>query len=166
MQLFIAPGDELPIYRQIMRQITDAIAGGRLGPGEKLASQRDLAEQLVVSPLTVKKAYDELEREGLIRTERGRGTFVGERAAVDPERQRQHLRAGARRLLSRARLSGVSLAEVIALLHEVEAELGLAPAGDGLGSTGGFGSGGGDGPPAPLSDHPFDQPHDQEEPES
>ncbi|MGB6002439.1 MAG: GntR family transcriptional regulator, partial [Thermoanaerobaculia bacterium] len=64
MQLHIATGSELPIYRQIMRQITDAIAGGRLRPGDKLTSQRDLAVQLVISPLTVKKAYDELEREG------------------------------------------------------------------------------------------------------
>ncbi|MGB5881665.1 MAG: GntR family transcriptional regulator, partial [Thermoanaerobaculia bacterium] len=84
MQLHIATGSELPIYRQIMRQITDAIAGGRLRPGDKLTSQRDLAVQLVISPLTVKKAYDELEREGLIRTERGRGTFVASGApAID-----------------------------------------------------------------------------------
>ena len=70
MQFVIVPGSELPIYRQIMRQVTDALSGGRLKPGDKLTSQRELAEQLVVSPLTVKKAYDELEREGLITTER------------------------------------------------------------------------------------------------
>ncbi len=124
MQIVISAGSELPIYRQVMRQITDAIAGGRLRPGDKLTSQRELAEQLVIAPLTVKKAYDELEREGLIRTERGRGTFVTSAASpLDPVRQRERLRDPARQLLSRARLAGVPYEEVIGLLEEIRAEL-------------------------------------------
>ena len=124
MQLHIVPGGELPIYRQIMRQITDAIAGGRLQPGDKLPSQRDLAVELVISPLTVKKAYDELEREGVIETRRGRGTFVDSVAtAADPARQRERLRGPVRRLLTQAHLSGVALAEVETLLREVAEEL-------------------------------------------
>ena len=124
MQLHIATGSELPIYRQIMRQITDAIAGGRLRPGDKLTSQRDLAVQLVISPLTVKKAYDELEREGLIRTERGRGTFVAAGApTVDLAEQLERLREMARRLLSRAHLIGVPLPELVKLIEEAEAAL-------------------------------------------
>jgi GntR family transcriptional regulator len=124
MQLHIATGSELPIYRQIMRQITDAISGGRLRPGDKLTSQRDLAVQLVISPLTVKKAYDELEREGLIRTERGRGTFVASGApAIDREEQLERLREMARRLLSRAHLIGVSLPDLVELIGEAEKDL-------------------------------------------
>ena len=124
MQLHIATGSELPIYRQIMRQITDAISGGRLRPGDKLTSQRDLALQLVISPLTVKKAYDELEREGLIRTERGRGTFVAAGApAIDRAEKLERLREMARRLLSRAHLIGVSLPELVELIGEAEEEL-------------------------------------------
>ena len=119
MQLVIVPGSDLPIYRQIMRQVTDALSGGRLRPGDKLTSQRELAEQLVVSPLTVKKAYDELEREGLITTERGRGTFVTAKAsAVDPREQRERLRPMVRQLLSRARLSGVAVEALAELLDE------------------------------------------------
>lgn len=124
MQLHIATGSELPIYRQIMRQITDAIAGGRLRPGDKLPSQRDLAVQLVISPLTVKKAYDELEREGLIRTERGRGTFVAAGApTIDRGEQLERLREMTRRLLSRAHLIGVPLPDLLELIEEAEAEL-------------------------------------------
>jgi len=124
MQIVITAGSELPIYRQLMRQISDAIAGGRLRPGDKLTSQRELAEQLVIAPLTVKKAYDELEREGLIRTERGRGTFVTEAAlALDPVQQRERLRDPARQLLSRAHLAGVPFDEVVSLLEEVRAGL-------------------------------------------
>lgn len=121
MQFVIVPGSELPIYRQIMRQVTDALSGGRLQPGDKLTSQRELAEQLVVSPLTVKKAYDELEREGLISTLRGRGTFVTAAAvATDPRQQRERLRPVVRQLLSRARLSGVTVEAVAKLLYEEE----------------------------------------------
>ena len=121
LQLHVNPGDELPIYRQIVRQVTDAIAGGRMTAGERLPSHRDLAEQLVIAPLTVKKAYDELEREGLIETQRGRGTFVSERVpAVDPAERRERLRDPAQRLLSQAALSGVPFNDVVQLLKELE----------------------------------------------
>jgi GntR family transcriptional regulator len=121
MQLHINPGDGLPIYRQIMRQITDAIAGGRITPGEQLPSHRDLAERLVIAPLTVKKAYDELEQQGLIVTQRGRGTFVCERPpAVEPAQRRERLREAAQRLLSQAALSRVPFEEVVSLLEEIQ----------------------------------------------
>ncbi len=121
MQLHINPSDELPIYRQIMRQIIDAVAGGRLEAGAQLPSHRELAEQLVIAPLTVKKAYDELERQGLIETHRGKGTFVSNRLPdVDPAQRRERLRDTAQRLLSQAALSGVPLAEVIGLLEEMQ----------------------------------------------
>jgi GntR family transcriptional regulator len=121
VQLLVNPADELPIYRQIVRQVTDAIAGGRLQTGEKLPSHRDLASHLVIAPLTVKKAYDELEREGLIRTERGRGTFVSERPpTLDRAAVRERLRDAAQRLLSQAALAGVPLAEVQQLLEEIQ----------------------------------------------
>ena len=121
MQIYIHPGDEIPIYRQIVRQVTDALAGGRLKPGERLPSHRELAAQLVIAPLTVKKAYDELEREGLIDTQRGRGTFVAEapprRDAAD---SRERLRDAAQRLLSQAALAGVPFAAVLSLLEEID----------------------------------------------
>ena len=124
MQFVIAAGGELPIYRQLMRQVTDAIAGGRLRPGDRLSSQRELAERLVISPLTVKKAYDELEREGLIHSERGRGTFVAAGAErADSGRQRERLRDEARSLLHRARLAGVTYEELERLLRQIHAQL-------------------------------------------
>lgn len=120
MQLYVNPGDELPIYRQIVRQIADAIAGGRLEAGARLPSHRDLAEELVIAPLTVKKAYDELERDGLLVSQRGRGTFVTETLpSFDLARGLERLRDTAKRLVSQAALLGVPFEEVIRLLEEI-----------------------------------------------
>src|SRR5471030_1617263 len=98
MHLRVSPADELPIYRQIMRQIVDAIAGGRLAGGARLPSHRELSEELVIAPLTVKKAYDELEGLGYIESQRGRGTFVCARLPrTNPADQQDQLREAARK---------------------------------------------------------------------
>ena len=129
MQLLINPSDELPIYRQIMRQITEAIAGGRLKSRDKLASHRELSEQLVIAPLTVKKAYDELEALGYIETQRGRGTFVSASLPeLDLADQTGQLQQSARRLLAQAYLAGLSLADVVKLLQEADHQLTEGPA--------------------------------------
>lgn len=66
----------LPIYEQIVEQLSGAIARGELALGEKLPSVRDLAQGLKAAPNTVVHAYQELERAALIETRRGQGTFV------------------------------------------------------------------------------------------
>jgi GntR family transcriptional regulator len=124
MQMVVQPADELPIYRQIMRQIVEAIAGGRLRHGDKLTSHRELAEQLVVAPLTVKKAYDELELLGYIETQRGRGTFVCSRPPkVKRTEQRERAKAAARKLLSEAYLGGLSFEDVAEALRQADQEI-------------------------------------------
>ncbi|MEO8595335.1 MAG: GntR family transcriptional regulator [Candidatus Solibacter sp.] len=129
VQLLIHPADEVPIYRQIMRQITDAIAVGRLKAGEKLPSHRELSEQLVIAPLTVKKAYDELELAGFLETQRGRGTFVCARPPhPNLAQQRDQIRDQARKLLAQAYLAGMEYADVLALLEEAERSLQAATA--------------------------------------
>jgi GntR family transcriptional regulator len=120
----IAPGDDAPIYRQLVRQVREAIAAGRLAAGDRLQSHRELAQQLVISPLTVKKAYDELERAGLITTARGQGTFV--RAGVaraSAKQRREGLRADVRRLVHEAHLSGVEPEALLVLVEEETARL-------------------------------------------
>lgn len=66
----------VPIYRQIQDQIRYAVVAGQLQPGEQLPTIRALAVELSVNPNTVIKAYSELEREGILTTEQGSGTFV------------------------------------------------------------------------------------------
>ncbi len=124
MYLVVSPSDELPIYRQIMRQITEAVAGGRLKAGDKLPSHRELSETIAVAPLTVKKAYDELEALGFLETQRGRGTFVrAELPRADRGAQMGRIRSEARRLLSQAYLAGLGFADFIEVLREADAEL-------------------------------------------
>src|SRR5579871_5166555 len=72
----------VPIYRQIQDQIRYGIASGRLLPGEQLPTVRALAVDLKVNPNTVIKAYTELERQGILTTEQGSGTFVAALPAV------------------------------------------------------------------------------------
>ena len=124
MRFQINPGDELPIYRQLMRQVIDAVAGARLRPGDKLPSHRELSQELVIAPLTVKKAYDELEREGYIETVRGQGTFVGEQTrALTATARLERLRPLAQRLLHEATLLNVELKHVQKLIEEENVRL-------------------------------------------
>jgi GntR family transcriptional regulator len=124
MFLHINPSDELPIYRQIVRQITDAIAGGQMKAGEKLPSHREMAAEVVVAPLTVKKAYDELEKAGLIETRRGLGTFVAESLPAGTRADAsERLRDAARRIVTQARLAGLEPADLNELLQQVWEEL-------------------------------------------
>ncbi|MEM9378956.1 MAG: GntR family transcriptional regulator [Planctomycetota bacterium] len=76
MHLRIEQNSGLPLGPQIVGQLKLAIASGRLVPGERLPGARDLAAELRVNFHTVRKAYGELEREGLLVSSRGRGTFV------------------------------------------------------------------------------------------
>ncbi len=124
MQIQINPADELPIYRQIIHQIRDAIATGDLAPGSKLLSHRDLSAQIVVAPLTVKKAYDELEASGLLETRRGKGTFVSPRPPrMSAASMRKRVGVAANRLLTEARLAGLDLDEVWDLLKALDESL-------------------------------------------
>lgn len=76
----ISPAAGGPLYQQIVDALKREVAEGRLQPGTALPSFRALAEQLLVSLITVKRAYDELEREGIIRCHQGLGTFVSDQA--------------------------------------------------------------------------------------
>src|SRR5438477_12156813 len=74
------PASGVPIYLQLMEQVKHSIATGALRPGEQLPGIRPLAEELVINPNTVAKAYRELEHEGVIELRHGAGAFVSENA--------------------------------------------------------------------------------------
>jgi GntR family transcriptional regulator len=78
----INTGSDTPIYKQIADHIRLAVATGRIATGEQLPSVRALAEQLVLNPNTVAKAYSELGHDGLIESRAGRGIFIIEKRKV------------------------------------------------------------------------------------
>jgi GntR family transcriptional regulator len=74
----ISSGSEKPIYQQIVEQVSEAVARGVLRVGDKLPAVRALASELVINPNTVARAYTILERDGLVTTKTGSGTFVSD----------------------------------------------------------------------------------------
>ncbi len=87
----ISQTDARPMYLQIMEQIRQRIAVGDWPPGQELPSIRVLAADLRVSVITVKRAYLDLENEGVIVTRHGKGSFVAESAALATDLQDQKL---------------------------------------------------------------------------
>jgi GntR family transcriptional regulator len=75
------PSLGVPIYLQLMEQVKHAIETGALRPGEQLPGIRPLAEELVINPNTVAKAYRELEHEGIVELRHGAGAFVSGQSA-------------------------------------------------------------------------------------
>ncbi len=82
--LVIQPGSAEPIYRQIAQQLRRLIASGRLIQGEEIPSVREVAGTHAINPMTVSRAYGQLEAEGLLQRRRGKGMLV---AALGTQRQ-------------------------------------------------------------------------------
>jgi GntR family transcriptional regulator len=120
MILQIDPESKVPIYVQVEEQIRALIAAGQLRPGEQLPTIRELAADLRVNYNTVSRAYLELDHDGVISTQRGRGTFV---AGVPDEEQmtrtrRRKLHSIVRSSLDEARMLGYQPGEIARVFQE------------------------------------------------
>ncbi|PYJ58416.1 MAG: GntR family transcriptional regulator [Verrucomicrobia bacterium] len=119
MQLHISPKDGVPIYRQIVNQVKYLVGSGRLVPGEELPPIRVLAEQLVVNPNTVARAYAELERAGIVTKRHGSGTYVSDNGS--PLKRAERLKILAQRadaLVAEARHLEVEISELLDVVRE------------------------------------------------
>ena len=119
MQISVNARDGIPIYLQIVSQIKHLVASGRLTAGDELPAIRNLAEQLVINPNTVARAYRELEQAGIVEKRRTAGTFVS--AAGSPLARKERLRILTERvdqLLVEANQMNLSLDEVIKLIAQ------------------------------------------------
>lgn len=113
MQIRISPNDGVAIYQQIVNQIKYLVASGRLAAGEELPPIRGLAEQLLINPNTVARAYRELEMAGLVEKRRTAGTYVSDQGSPLARRERlKILTDRIDQLLAEATQLGVSLEEV------------------------------------------------------
>jgi GntR family transcriptional regulator len=116
-QLDIKSG--VPFYRQIIDQVKSAIASGRLEPGQRLPTVRQLSVDLSINPNTVSRAYTELELTGLVETQMGSGTFVGHQTVDQDEVERRRmLDQICQELLSRANSYGFTLEDILGNLEQ------------------------------------------------
>ncbi len=116
----ISPAADGALYQQIVDRLKREVSEGRLKPGAPLPSFRQLAEDLLVSVITVKRAYEELEREGIIYRRQGLGTFVAEHGL---DRSRDTKLAAAKELLGQgfreAAEAGLRPSEILELAREI-----------------------------------------------
>ena len=117
MDFYISHSSNKPIYEQLMAQIKSQILSGVLKEGDALPSIRVLARELRISVITTKRAYDELEHEGLLHSVAGKGTFV---AAANPQLLREEKMRQLEDLLQKAvdsaKEHGFSLEELTRIL--------------------------------------------------
>ena len=109
----IDPAQPEPLFQQLVDSVKDAVGRGRLQPGEKLPSVRELARELVLNPNTIAKAFRVLETVGVRYSPRGAGTLLAERRnTVTRTERKRRFREGIEPLLADARHLGLSEREV------------------------------------------------------
>ncbi len=124
MIFHIQQDSPVPIYEQIVAQVTFVIASGALEPGTMIPSVRDLAARLLVHPNTVARAFQELERRGVVTAKRGRGMEVTADGPVASQTQRREIvRGRIREALREAASSALTAEEIRALVEEELAQI-------------------------------------------
>lgn len=114
MDIIISNSDRAPIYEQIVRQLKGLILSGALPEGEALPSMRLLARDLRISVITTKRAYEELEKEGLIYTLPGKGSFVaGRNPALAREENLRQIEQHMIDVRDLAKLAGLNRKEIL-----------------------------------------------------
>jgi GntR family transcriptional regulator len=115
----IHPASPVPIFRQIAEGIRSAVAAGVYRPGDLIPSVRVTALRLVVNPNTVQRAYEQLEREGLIFSKKGTGMVVAPQSrAAAQDGVEEGVRAGLAQAVAAARAAGLSRAAIDKLYRE------------------------------------------------
>ncbi len=118
MRLRLDSESGVPYYQQVVQQVKRLIASGTVAPGDRLPTVRELAVALTLNPNTVARAYQDLEREGVVETRRGQGTFACAPSARLGAAERAEIVATLLdRALLEARHLGLSPEDVIALVH-------------------------------------------------
>ncbi|GMO13388.1 MAG: hypothetical protein Ta2A_24170 [Treponemataceae bacterium] len=117
-------GSGVPVYRQIINQIENAVVSGRMAVGDRLPTIRALAVSLKINPNTIAKAYNELEIRGIVQTQVGSGTYIAEKKPDAAGARAKKLREVVERFLQEAGELGAQKAEVIELLTNMGENMG------------------------------------------
>ena len=120
MNIFITNSSGLPIFEQIENSIKEAIFSNELKEGEMLLSVRSLANDLKISFLTVKRAYDELEKAGFIKTVQGKGSYVAPKNLdLIKEEKLKEIQGYIEKIYEVSKISNISKEEVIELFKMI-----------------------------------------------
>lgn len=111
--------EKAPVYLQIIEKIKGDIVTGKLSGGDKLPSVRELSEQLLVNPNTIQRVFMELEREGVVYSQRGRGTFVTEKQELVMELKSKQAEQYVETFISQMTGLGMTKAEIIGLINQI-----------------------------------------------
>lgn len=124
MQIIISNASTDPIYEQIRKQIQNHILKGALSHGDALPSIRNLAQQLQISVITTKRAYEELERDGFIETVSGKGSFVAaQNAELLREKRMSIIESRLAEIVKESLILGISLEELREMLDLIYREV-------------------------------------------
>ena len=118
----ISQTDPRPLYQQVKDQLRHRIAVGELKPGDEIPSIRQLAADIRVSVITIKRAYLELELEGVIQTRQGRGSFVADNAQLGESIKEQELDSQLRAAVHTAVLLHLTEEQLLERLRKVRRE--------------------------------------------
>ena len=117
------PQSGVPVYRQIIDQVTGGIAAGALAPGDQLPTVRQLAVDLSINPNTVIRAYRELEIRGVLETEQGTGTFISnQEVRLDTAERQRSLNQLIGDFMARAGSAGFTAEELIEQLQAMQSD--------------------------------------------
>ncbi|PYU02672.1 MAG: GntR family transcriptional regulator [Acidobacteria bacterium] len=117
------PRSGVPVYRQIIDQVTGGIAAGALAPGDQLPTVRQLAVDLSINPNTVIRAYRELEIRGVLETEQGTGTFISnQKMRLDEAERQRSLNQLIGDFMARAGSAGFTAEELIEQLQAMQSD--------------------------------------------
>ena len=115
----------VPVYRQIIDQVTGGMAAGALKPGDQLPTVRQVAVDLAINPNTVVRAYRELEIRGVLETQQGTGTFISQQKVKPDQVERQRrLNQLVSEFVARAGAGGFTVQDVLEQLRDLQGEQG------------------------------------------
>ena len=109
----------VPVYRQIINQIENAVVSGRMAVDDRLPTIRSLAVSLKINPNTIAKAYNELEIRGIVQTQVGSGTYIADKKPDLADPRQKKLREVVDRFLQEAAELGAGREELIKLMEEI-----------------------------------------------
>ncbi|HJN73673.1 MAG TPA: GntR family transcriptional regulator [Myxococcota bacterium] len=119
MHITLSQASGVPFYRQVSDQVTELVESGALVPGQRLPSVRELAKQLLVSLITIRRAYADLATAGLIVRRQGQGTFVAynDNGAARAQAVRAEAIEALGQAIARARRAGLEPDEIVEVVN-------------------------------------------------